>query len=131
MVPLLQNASDAKKLVSAAKFPPRGTRGFGSPFSMGAFASTTGAIPHAGEYLQQANDALLTVVQIETQEALDNVDEIAAVDGVDILFVGPFDLGNNIGRPFMGEMHEDLRNAITKIREAATNAGKWSGKAAY
>jgi 4-hydroxy-2-oxoheptanedioate aldolase len=45
------------------------------------------------EYLQQANDSLLTMVQIETREALDAVEDIAAVDGVDVLFVGPFDLG--------------------------------------
>lgn len=50
-------------------------------------------IPTFTEYLQQANDTLVTMVQIETQEALDAVDEIAAVDGVDVLFIGPFDLG--------------------------------------
>lgn len=49
--------------------------------------------PTMTEYLQQANSTLLTMVQIETQEALDNVAEIAAVDGIDVLFIGPFDLG--------------------------------------
>lgn len=48
-------------------------------------------------YLNEANENLLTIVQIETKEALSNVEEIAAVDGVDVLFVGPFDLGNSIG----------------------------------
>lgn len=52
-------------------------------------------MPSFTEYLQQANDALLTMVQIETKEALDEVDEIAAVDGVDVLFIGPFDLGKH------------------------------------
>lgn len=51
-------------------------------------------MPSFTEYLQQANDALLTMVQIETKDALDAVEEIAAVDGVDVLFIGPFDLGN-------------------------------------
>lgn len=51
-------------------------------------------MPTMTEYLQQANSSLLTIVQIETQEALDNLEEIAAVDGVDVLFVGPFDLGS-------------------------------------
>lgn len=50
-------------------------------------------MPSFTEYLQQANDALLTMVQIETREALSEVEEIAAVKGVDVLFIGPFDLG--------------------------------------
>lgn len=50
-------------------------------------------VPSFTEYLQQANDSILTMVQIETQEALAVVDDIAAVDGVDVLFIGPFDLG--------------------------------------
>ena len=82
----------------------------------------------AGDYLQQANEALLTMVQIETREAVENVDAIAAVEGVDVLFVGPFDLGNNIGHPIInGKMHDNLHNAITKILNAATAAGKKAG----
>jgi len=124
MVPLLQTAAEAKRLVSAAKFPPKGMRGFGSPFAQTAFPG----INTAAEYLSQANDTLLTIVQIETREALANIDEIAAVDGVDVLFVGPFDLGNNIGRPYVdAKPHEELATAITKVREAAAKAGKYSG----
>lgn len=47
--------------------------------------------------------------------------------GIDVLFVGPWDLGNNIGRPVLGEFHEDLEAAIEKIRKAAVDAGKKSG----
>lgn len=68
IVPLLQTVGDAQKLVQSAKFPPVGIRGFGSPFPMERFGGQTQT-----EYLQQANDALLTIVQIETKEALDNV----------------------------------------------------------
>jgi len=50
-------------------------------------------VPSFTDYLLQANDTLVTMIQIETQEALDAVDEIAAIDGVDVLFIGPFDLG--------------------------------------
>jgi len=67
-VPLLYTPEDARKLVQSAKFPPVGQRGFGSPFPMEKFGGQTSA-----EYLQQANDALVTVVQIETREALENV----------------------------------------------------------
>lgn len=68
------------------------------------------------------------MVQIETAEALENVDAIAAVPGIDVLFVGPFDLGNNIGKPIIGGVvHEDLKKAISKTLEAANKAGKKAG----
>ena len=108
----------------SAKFPPQGNRGFGSPFPMERFHHSLGS----GDYLQQANGSLLTIVQIETSEAVDNVDEIAAVPGIDVLFVGPFDLGNNIGHPIIdGQMHSDLHAAIAKVLEAANAAGKRAG----
>jgi 4-hydroxy-2-oxoheptanedioate aldolase len=82
----------------------------------------------AGDYLQQANDSILTIVQIETSEAVDNVDEIAAVPGIDVLFVGPFDLGNNIGHPIIdGKMDPELHAAIAKVLKAANAAGKKAG----
>jgi len=80
------------------------------------------------EYLQLANDSLLTMVQIETQEALDSVEEIAAVPGIDILFVGPFDLGNNIGYPILnGVMKPELEAAIDRVLAATVKAGKKAG----
>lgn len=74
--------------MEAAKFPPLGRRGFGSPLAMERFDP----VPGPTQYLQQANASLLTMVQIETKEALEAVEEIAAVPGVDVCFVGPFDL---------------------------------------
>jgi len=71
LLPLLRTAEDARDIVQACKFPPRGQRGFGSPFSMAAFNST-GELSGL-EYMQNANDHLLTIVQIETREALANV----------------------------------------------------------
>jgi 4-hydroxy-2-oxoheptanedioate aldolase len=90
-------------------------------------ASFTG-VETAADYLKQANDSLLTIVQIETALALQNVAEIAAVPGIDILFVGPFDLGINIGQPITtGSPNEELQKAILKVHEAAKQAGKKSG----
>ncbi|KAI9041928.1 uncharacterized protein KD926_006265 [Aspergillus affinis] len=106
----------------SAKFPPVGWRWFGSPFAMSSTGGVTGV-----EYLQQANDALLTIVQIETKEALENVEEIAKVPGIDVLFIGPWDLGNNIGRPVLGTFHNDLSAAIERIRKAAVDNGKRAG----
>ncbi|KAF9740900.1 HpcH/HpaI aldolase/citrate lyase family protein [Paraphaeosphaeria minitans] len=122
VVPLIYSVYDAQELVSAAKFPPQGTRGFGSPFSTQTFNDDD--LP---TYLQHANAALITLVQIETKEALEQVREIAAVEGVDCLLIGPFDLGNNIGRPILGEMHEELKKAIERIKEAARGEGKKVG----
>lgn len=143
LVPLLRNVEEAKNLVQSAKFPPLGKRGFGSPLAMERF----NPIPSMTEYLQQANSSLLTMVQIETKEALDAVDEIAAVDGIDVLFIGPFDLGkrrlalmtfncaklltvsgNNIGHPIVtGTMDPELKEAIARILEATRKAGKKCG----
>lgn len=124
LVPLLYTVEDAEKLVRSAKFPPVGQRGFGSPYAPQRFGASLGS----SEYLQQANDALLTMVQIETKEALENVDAIAAVPGIDLLFVGPFDLGNNIGHPIIdGMMHDNLHAAIAKVLKAANKAGKKAG----
>ncbi|OJD23069.1 hypothetical protein ACJ73_05580 [Blastomyces percursus] len=122
VVPLLYTVDDAKKLVESAKFPPLGKRGFGSPFSMASFGTLSQA-----DYLFQANEALVTIVQIETKEALENVEEIAKVPGVDVLLIGPWDLGNNIGRPVRGDFHSDLVAAIERIRKAAVDNGKRAG----
>ncbi|KAJ9639272.1 hypothetical protein H2204_003883 [Knufia peltigerae] len=125
IVPLLTSVDDAKKLVQTAKFPPYGKRGFGSPFSMGSF-EVQGNLS-GFDYMTNANDNLLTIVQIETKEALDSVEEIARVDGIDVLFIGPWDLGNNIGHPVTGDFSPELQKAIARILKAAQDAGKKSG----
>lgn len=122
-MPLLNTADDARSLVKSAKFPPAGLRGFGSPFAMEKFGGVTQT-----EYLQQANDSLLTIVQVETQDALHNVEEIAKIPGIDVLFCGPFDLGNNLGHPILdGTMHDELKEAIAKIQRVAKENDKASG----
>ncbi|KAF7951516.1 hypothetical protein EAE96_006822 [Botrytis aclada] len=124
LVPLLYTAEGAEELVKSAKFPPQGQRGFGSPFPHERFNPEL----NSDAYLKQANESILTMVQIETKEALENVDAIAAVPGIDVLFIGPFDLGNNIGHPIVaGQMHENLHAAIAKILKAANTAGKRAG----
>ena len=109
--------------MSWAKFPPAGVRGFGSPFAMYRFGLQSNT-----EYLQQANDGIVIVAQIETRQALDNVAAIAKVPGIDVLLVGPFDLGNNIGHPILdGTMSSKLKDAIELIRRTANENGKRAG----
>ncbi|KAL2199827.1 Pyruvate/Phosphoenolpyruvate kinase-like domain-containing protein [Corynascus similis CBS 632.67] len=122
LVPLIRTVEEVKNVVAAAKFPPEGQRGFGSPFVLQNFEA--GLSPT--EYLQQANKSLLTMVQIETREALDSVEDIAPL--VDVVFVGPYDLGNNIGHPILGgRMDPELQEAIERVLKAAMAAGKKCG----
>lgn len=74
-----------------------------------------------GEYATQADDALLVMVQIESQSGVDNVEAIAQVPGLDVLFVGPFDLSNSMGVPFGSDKHNE---AIARILKAAHDHGK-------
>ena len=72
----VSTAEKAAEVVRDAKFPPKGRRGFGSPFTHGVWGVTT------SEYLATANDETLVIVQIETKEAVDNLESIAQVDGI-------------------------------------------------
>ncbi|KAF4983382.1 hypothetical protein FDECE_17309 [Fusarium decemcellulare] len=124
LVPLLETAQEARDIVKAAKFPPWGKRGFGSPWAPERFTP----IPTMSQYLQKANDSLLTMVQIETKKALDELEDIAAVTGIDVLFIGPNDLGNNIGHPIIdGKMHPELLKTINCVLEVSHKAGKKCG----
>ncbi|KAL7945560.1 Pyruvate/Phosphoenolpyruvate kinase-like domain-containing protein [Trichoderma barbatum] len=124
LVPLIRTVAEAEQLVIDAKFPPKGRRGFGSLIALERFEPN----PTLTDYLHQANDALVTIIQIETKEAFESVEEIAAVDGVDALFIGPFDLGNNIGHPVQrGILGPELKAAMSRILAATRKAGKKCG----
>lgn len=90
VVPLVKTAAEAKAIVAATRYPPHGTRSFG-PLRAEHYTFDR------QDYLARANDNLLVVLIIETAEALENLEEIAAVKGVDVLFVGPFDLCLSLG----------------------------------
>lgn len=133
LVPVLETVQDAKDVVQASKFPPMGTRGFEPLLAVEKFVEQH---PHGGgvreltgrEYLDQANDSLVIAVQIETKSALENVKEIAMVPGIDVLFVGPFDLGASMGHPITaGKMDKELVDAIQSVQEAAQAAGIAAG----
>ncbi len=132
IVPLLSNVEEARNIVKYSKFPPQGNRGLGSALPMEKFiAGKTGEIQEVpmSDYYRDSNKALLTIVQIETASALEQVKDIAAVDGIDVLFVGPNDLGNSIGYPMVlngGKTAPELDEAIEKVRKAAKDAGKYS-----
>ncbi|MEM7237562.1 MAG: HpcH/HpaI aldolase/citrate lyase family protein [Pseudomonadota bacterium] len=111
IVPFVQNADEAAAAVAATRYPPGGVRGVAG----GSRATRYGRV---SGYHARAHDELAVVVQIETAEAVAQIDEIAAVDGIDALFVGPADLAASMGH--LGNIgHPDVQAAI---REAATRA---------
>ncbi|WRT70489.1 uncharacterized protein IL334_007487 [Kwoniella shivajii] len=123
MVPQVNNAAEAEAVVRYSKFPPLGLRGQGSAFPAIGHGLTT------PEYMKTANETLLTCVQIETKEGVENVDTIAAVPGVDLVFIGPNDLAQSVLGyvPAKGDEPEFI-SAIEKIVAAAKKHGKWSGR---
>jgi 4-hydroxy-2-oxoheptanedioate aldolase len=116
MIPHVSTAEKARMLVDAVKFPPLGDRGLD-----GAGLDSDFILAGGDDYIDAANRETFLVVQIETPEAVANVDEIAAVDGIDGLFVGPGDLGLRIKRC---ETDITLEDALSKVAAVADKHGK-------
>lgn len=122
MIPMVNTVSDAENIVKWSKFPPMGVRGQGSSFS--AMASGLSL----AEYVKVANETLLTIVQIETPEAIRNAEAIAAVPGVDALFIGPNDLALSLLGYVPARWDEpDFLEAIRTVEEACKKHGKVAG----
>ncbi|MGO4436672.1 HpcH/HpaI aldolase family protein [Rhizobium sp. RAF56] len=119
LVPRVSNAAQARAAVMATRYPPVGERGVGP----GRAAAYGYRIP---DYLTKANDEILLAIQIETAEGLANVAEIAAVDGIDVLFIGPGDLSVSIGA-FGPDGKATLDKAIGDITRAGLEAGRTVG----
>jgi 4-hydroxy-2-oxoheptanedioate aldolase len=128
IVPMINSVEEARALVKAAKYPPIGGRSWGGYTALQAAGLTP------GQYLAQANKLTMAFAMIETQEALDRVDEIAAVPGLDGLFVGPSDLSIALTRGAgIDKTGPHTLKAMEKIAAAAkTNnlvAGAFAGNA--
>lgn len=120
LIPMVQNADEARNAVAATRYPPAGIRGVGSAL---ARASRWNRIP---DYLHQANDAMCVLVQIETREAMSNLASILDVDGIDGVFIGPADLSADMGfagNPQHPEVQAAIENAIVQIRAAGKAPG--------
>jgi 2-keto-3-deoxy-L-rhamnonate aldolase RhmA len=115
MIPRVSTAEQARMLVDAVKFPPLGDRGYDGAGLDGDFY-----IQGGDDYLDAANRETFLVVQIETPLAVDNVDEIAAVQGIDGMFVGPGDLGMRLRRT---ETDLTLEQSLQRVAAAASNHG--------
>lgn len=120
-VPQIRNAEDAKLMASSARFHPKGDRGVCRYVRAAAYSSM-----ERQKYFKMANDRTVTIAHLEGIEAVNNLDEIMAVDGVDILFIGPYDLSQSVGVP--GEVNNPLViRQMEKVIEKAKSAGKLVG----
>ena len=119
LVPYVQTVAEAEAAVAAVRYPPRGVRGV----SALTRATRFGRVP---EYGRRAEDELCLLVQIETRQALDNLEAIAAVEGVDGVFIGPADLAASlgfIGEPHRAEVKAVVLDAIARIVARGRPAG--------
>ena len=120
LIPMVETAEQARELVSAALYPPAGTRGLGTSM---ARAAQWNRVPG---YLHQANDEICLLLQVETATAMENLDAILAVDGVDGVFIGPSDLSASMGH--IGDAgHPEVREAIGHGLASIKAAGKLAG----
>ena len=120
LVPLVESAGQATALAQAMRYPPRGVRGVASSVVR---ASRWNRIPG---YVDEAETEICLVVQIETRAGLDALEKIAAVDGVDALFIGPADLAASLGH--LGDpRHPDVQQAIDDGIRRSRRAGKPAG----
>ncbi|MDZ4096912.1 MAG: aldolase/citrate lyase family protein [Paracoccaceae bacterium] len=119
LVPYVQNAAEAEKAVAAVRYPPQGVRGVAGITR----ASRYGLVP---DYTARANAQICLLVQVETAEALHHIEAIAAVDGVDGIFIGPADLAASMGHPG-NPGHPAVKTAILDAIARIKAAGKPAG----
>lgn len=112
MAPMVNTAEEAMKVVKSSKYPPEGIRGAGFGFAHDNYNNQNPL-----KYIKKANDELINIIQIESKFGLENVESIAAIDGVDCLWVGHFDLTNFLGIPgdFTSSIYLD---AIKRVVDA-------------
>ncbi len=117
LIPMVNSAAEAKAVVDACLYPPAGRKGFAA----GAVRASGYGL--AADYVEKANDNLFIAVQIESVDAVAQTAEIAAVPGVDMIFIGPNDLAGSLGRPGQSDDPE-CAALVAQACEAARSVGK-------
>ncbi|WP_374252889.1 aldolase/citrate lyase family protein [Xanthobacter sp.] len=119
LIPMVQDAEEARAAVAATRYPPDGIRGY-------AVASRATRFGRIGDYFTRYADEMCVLVQVETMEALEKVEEIAAVPGVDGIFIGPGDLSASMGllhQPTHPKVVEAIEDGLRRIRAAGNRGG--------
>lgn len=120
LVPMVDTPEQATEIARACRYPPDGVRGVGAIM---ARASSWGLID---EYTPTANDQVFLMVQVETVKGVARLPEILAVEGVDGVFIGPFDLGTDMGRP-KAAADPEVRRAVLDALKVIVDSGKVAG----
>lgn len=121
MVPMTSTKEQAEAIVRYSKYTPIGQRGFGTQTGQTDYKPLK-----ATDFMKEANDHTLIIAQIETREAIENVDAILGTEGIDVGLIGPNDLSISLGIPDQLES-EMITQAIERVVEAAKKKGKASG----
>jgi 2-keto-3-deoxy-L-rhamnonate aldolase RhmA len=117
MIPNLRTPKEVVQVVNSIKYPPQGGRSIALPRVHTDFQK-----PNAEEMTQRANEQTLVIIQIENETALNHLEEISQIQGVDALFIGPYDLSESLGH--LGQIsHPKVLNAIEKIIEVCVQSG--------
>jgi len=119
LVPFVQTEEEARRAVAATRYPPDGIRGV-------AVAIRANRWGRVQDYARHANAEIGLIVQLETRRALQNLEAIAGVDGIDGLFIGPSDLAADLGHPG-DNRHPDVRAAIEDAIARIIKTGKFAG----
>ncbi|MES2183740.1 MAG: aldolase/citrate lyase family protein [Pseudomonadota bacterium] len=119
LLPFVQNAGEARAAVNATRYAPDGIRGMGGSMRASNYGRT-------GDYVARAHEELCVLVQVETREALAEIEAIAAVDGIDGIFIGPADLSASMGFPGNAG-HPEVRAAIDDAIRRIRACGKAPG----
>lgn len=124
IVPAVETVEQVRQLIQYAKFRPLGNRGF-CPTRDGGWGFAENAVHGAGAYMEDCNRQTLLIPQCETAGCLEHIEEIAAMEGVDGIFVGPLDLSIALGCPMELDAPQ-MVSALRRIQAACRNAGKLS-----
>jgi 2-dehydro-3-deoxyglucarate aldolase len=116
LMPFVESAEQAAAAVAATRYPPRGIRGI-------AISQRSNQYGYVADYFERINDNIAVLVQIESRPGLDAVEQIASVDGVDALFIGPSDLSASLGH-FGKPNHPEVQEAMAHVLGVAKAAGK-------
>ena len=123
LVPYVNNKEEAESAVKACKYPLEGIRGVAPSPRAGGYGM------NSKNYLENANEQVLVMTAMETPEAVNNIDEIVSVNGLDGIFIGPMDLATSMGY-FCNPKAEEVQKAIEKIEKAVFASDKFLGTVA-
>lgn len=119
LIPIVETADEAKRLVEAVRYPPRGVRGVAGSTRAARFG-------HIADYLATADEEICLLLQVETRKGFDNFDAILAVEGFDGVFIGPSDTAaalGHLGNPMHPDVQSFIEECIVRIRQAGKAAG--------